>query len=1272
MIDIEASDNIKFSDEFSAQKGSSTWIYRTVPAYPLPLPGEEDPAPESPEKENTADKDISVQKQRTRPYFPQEHITCKRDILFKSPYFLVLELQASAPTTATTSSTSTSTVSRGYFRVVSLYGTAPSIRALTCKREYRMARSYSDAEAVYCSIYRDYTSPTKKFRALSMQSPLGRAGAYADWAPSASTLPSLLPAKVARLVQVLLAEAARSLAARGLMLDAAAPVRVDRAVLVLMRMRDLLDSEDGTGVDKLAGGDGAALERDFFKELPSDVEAQACSDKSHGKRRLIATPEALDEWFETCSQLKDVLSIGECAAPAAADMFAPNASGSVDLVYQAMGCSIEYLPPGTTEHAMVCTAFLGSANTNANFNSNSSRLTVRNVFRVGRPADYGRFAEGCGGRRLLFHGTRPANAFGILARGMLLPQMSIARYCLPQVAPVNGSNLGCALYFSDCGDASLRYTSPAQNPGASRFMFACDVALGREYTTCVPCPTLVAPPPGYDSVHALPGDPAFPNDEYAVYTTTQQRLRYLVEFTTEDLISHTTSNNNGSSNSNNDDNDYDSVALKAYMDKNYRITQRLGLAALANGTTGGDGSKSSDNESSRNNRNNSGGGSLYGGRVSKPAVNCGLRTASGKGVPLEAVSVYAKVMDFVGEVTILQQYFNEGSEDIEGKFLFPLDEGAAITGFEAFVNDKHVVATAKEKEAARKEYKEAVARGDGAYLLDEAKEANVFTIAIGNIPARTRVVIKITYILEIETEASTGRRRFVWSSALTSGQTLAGTFLSQNTTSSVSADTSAAAFRLELGASMSSHIRSVTSPTHAIRVKKTSTKAVALYTQPNGFPYADLVILIETSEPRIPSIWVEEPKDSSGSSENAVMLSLYPEMHGLGGSDGSDATYYILLDLSNSMAPHVETAKEAAAELVSALPEFCRFNVVLFGTSFDTVFLLPTYKTQRTAATAIGKIHSAQATWGTSNLWQVFMALFTKFECCSADPNTTSANDDEYERGFESKVLFIVSDGDFSNDANAIKLARLHCAATATAKTRIFPVGVGPTPHRHNMKTLARIGAGSAEFVGLRTDVNGTMARLVQRTVQPSYGSVSVQWGDFAPWQVMQAPSKVRSIFSGERAIVYGFLPPGCTHVTLTATDSTSGAVFHQIIPVNIATSVKGRTIHCLTARTFVKEWADESIGDDFLESEVTKKMYRRTVIDLGVKYSIATPLTSFIAVEDRSSNMDKHPDGKLPETPPITEIAKDCDVDEIPHCSSWAKYDPFQYPGPDNGRNAM
>lgn len=89
--------------------------------------------------------------------------------------------------------------------------------------------------------------------------------------------------------------------------------------------------------------------------------------------------------------------------------------------------------------------------------------------------------------------------------------------------------------------------------------------------------------------------------------------------------------------------------------------------------------------------------------------------------------------------------------------------------FEAFINGKHVVGKCKEKEQAHKEYKEAISKGHGAYLMDKEGEGktllllfssfflfwkfvyslflekeDVFTVSVGNLPPKSDCIIKIT------------------------------------------------------------------------------------------------------------------------------------------------------------------------------------------------------------------------------------------------------------------------------------------------------------------------------------------------------------------------------------------------------------------------------------------------------------------------------------------------------------------------------------------------
>ena len=59
---------------------------------------------------------------------------------------------------------------------------------------------------------------------------------------------------------------------------------------------------------------------------------------------------------------------------------------------------------------------------------------------------------------------------------------------------------------------------------------------------------------------------------------------------------------------------------------------------------------------------------------------------------LQSVSVESKLVDIVTEVTITQRFFNTSTAQSEAIYLFPLDERAAVSAFEAEIGDRTVVA----------------------------------------------------------------------------------------------------------------------------------------------------------------------------------------------------------------------------------------------------------------------------------------------------------------------------------------------------------------------------------------------------------------------------------------------------------------------------------------------------------------------------------------------------------------------------------------------------
>lgn len=80
------------------------------------------------------------------------------------------------------------------------------------------------------------------------------------------------------------------------------------------------------------------------------------------------------------------------------------------------------------------------------------------------------------------------------------------------------------------------------------------------------------------------------------------------------------------------------------------------------------------------------------------------------------------------QVTVFQLYDNRSWRPLEARYVFPLSEEATVVGFEAYIGSRHVIGHVEEKQRARREYREAIAKGHGAYLMEEEKP-DVFTVS---------------------------------------------------------------------------------------------------------------------------------------------------------------------------------------------------------------------------------------------------------------------------------------------------------------------------------------------------------------------------------------------------------------------------------------------------------------------------------------------------------------------------------------------------------------
>ncbi len=154
------------------------------------------------------------------------------------------------------------------------------------------------------------------------------------------------------------------------------------------------------------------------------------------------------------------------------------------------------------------------------------RVRVRDIFTLTLPAERRAFAQNDRGRSQvaqLFHGTAGHNVRHILRTGLICPR-----------SPSNGRMFGHGIYFANKATKSTNYCS-VRARGVPHFLFLAEVAVGKSYIAPEAMSDLREPPQGHDSVlgragHTTAWGGKLQFDEFIVYSSAQQTLRYLVTF----------------------------------------------------------------------------------------------------------------------------------------------------------------------------------------------------------------------------------------------------------------------------------------------------------------------------------------------------------------------------------------------------------------------------------------------------------------------------------------------------------------------------------------------------------------------------------------------------------------------------------------------------------------------------------------------------------------------------------------------------------------------
>ncbi len=553
------------------------------------------------------------------------------------------------------------------------------------------------------------------------------------------------------------------------------------------------------------------------------------------------------------------------------------------------------------------------------------------------------------------------------------------------------------------------------------------------------------------------------------------------------------------------------------------------------------------------------------------------------------------VNGLVARVSVMQEFRNDGAEWVEGIYVFPLPDKAAVDHMRLYIGDRFIEGEIREKEQARKEYEQAKQAGKKTSLVEQQR-ANLFTTSVANIAPGETVLVEIEYLEDIRFDEGTFSLRFPMT---LTPRYIPGHALPDRQGSGWSPDTN-----LVDDASLITPPMISASGGHKASVRATVNagmplEIIASRYHPVNIGKADGHYLVSLADSRTPMdhdfelLWRPVPSSSPRAMVFAetiddqphYLLMVVPPDAGESMATHTPREMIFIIDTSGSMhGVSLEQARQALRRALDALKPGDRFNVVEFNSYTNALFPTSVAATPANLNNAQNFVRQLSANGGTEMYPALQFALRTP-----------------PQESFLRQIIFI-TDGAVGNEEGLFQLI-----GQKLAGARLFTVGIGSAPNSWFMRKAAESGRGTFTIISALHEVAEKMDRLFRKLEHPQVTNIDVQWPSGT---VIEAyPPVVPDLYLGEpvtvRAKAAGRFRPGDS-VRITG-DSPAGAWSRDLA---LDADAQSAGVGAL--------WARARIGNllDAQRRGANADETRDAIVQTALTHHLVSRYTSLVAVD--------------------------------------------------------
>ncbi|GJD59385.1 marine proteobacterial sortase target protein [Methylobacterium dankookense] len=545
--------------------------------------------------------------------------------------------------------------------------------------------------------------------------------------------------------------------------------------------------------------------------------------------------------------------------------------------------------------------------------------------------------------------------------------------------------------------------------------------------------------------------------------------------------------------------------------------------------------------------------------------------------------------------TITQAFRNTTADWVEGTYLFPLPEDAAVDSMKLVVGDRVIVADIRERRAAQRAYEAAKAEGKAA-ALTEQQRPNLFTNAVANIGPGETVLVQIAYQQTVRQSGDTYSLRLPTVAApryspappaiqsAAEGPAAPDPVPDRRRIAAPVLDPARSApvnpLTLSIDLKPGFAIGSVHSATHAIRVEapSESERRIALR---DGATAADRDFeLTWTPAPGTrPAIGLFRERVAGAETVLAVVT---PPSAAIAQAPMPRDVVFVI-DNSGSMGG--TSIRQARASLLVGLDRLRpgdRFNVIRFDDTMETVFPDLVAADEAHLAHAKRFVAGLEARGGTEMLAPLQAAL----------------RDGRPEETGRLRQVVFLTDGAIGNEAQIFA-----AIAAGRGRTRLFMVGIGSAPNGHLMRHAAELGRGSFTLIGSADQVADRMRELLLKLESPVVTDLSATFSEAAE----ATPAQMPDLYRGEPVTVAARMR--AARGTLTLAGRIGGEPWRVVLRLDEAAEGTG----------IGKVWARAKIGDAEtarLTGAMEPAAADAEILRLALDHGLTTRLTALVAVD--------------------------------------------------------